>query len=127
MPFHNDITLSAKVKFMTKLPQIFGIGVFVCFIGETRNGVGMHTKYIRPDEFKRMLHWQFFHSLIVTVGISLVKLSVAFFLLRLVPGKNYKWFLYGVIGMLPSRFVQAINISSIIQNQRLTICIKLFS
>jgi len=52
---------------------------------------------ITPDMMVKMLHWQFFHSLIVTVGISLVKLSVAFFLLRLVPGKNYKMFLYGMI------------------------------
>lgn len=62
----------------------------------------MHALSIRPDELVRMLHWQFFHSLIVTVGISLIKLSVAFFLLRLVPGKTYKIFLYCIIGMFPS-------------------------
>jgi hypothetical protein len=57
----------------------------------------MHTADITADELVKMLHWQFFHSLTVTLGISLIKLSVAFFLLRLVPGKVYKWFLYGMI------------------------------
>lgn len=61
----------------------------------------MHTKDITYPELIKMLHWQFFHSLTVTLGISLIKLSVAFFLLRLVPGKAYKWFLYGMIGKLP--------------------------
>jgi hypothetical protein len=61
----------------------------------------MHTKDITFPELVKMLHWQFFHSLTVTLGISLIKLSVAFFLLRLVSGKAYKWFLYGMIGKLP--------------------------
>ncbi|PVH82004.1 hypothetical protein DL98DRAFT_514370 [Cadophora sp. DSE1049] len=79
---------------------ICGVGVFICFVGETHNGKGMHTKSIRPDEMIRLSHWTFFHSIIVTVGISLVKLSVAFFLLRLAPGKGHKVFLYCVIAFL---------------------------
>ena len=75
-----------------------GVGVFTCFVGETHNGKGMHMKSIRPDESIRLSHWTYFHSIIVTVGISLVKLSVAFFLLRLAPGKAHKIFLYCVIG-----------------------------
>jgi hypothetical protein len=70
------------------------------FIGETQHGIGMHTKDITFPELGKMLHWQFFH-ITVTLGISLIKLSVAFFLLRLVPGKAYKWFLYGMISKLP--------------------------
>jgi hypothetical protein len=62
----------------------------------------MHMASITPDMMVKMLHWQFFHSLIVTIGISLVKLSVAFFLLRLVPGKKYKMFLYGMISKFTS-------------------------
>ncbi|KAE9370760.1 hypothetical protein N431DRAFT_40454 [Stipitochalara longipes BDJ] len=79
---------------------ICGVGVFVCFIGETQHGVGMHTASITAEEFVKLLHWQFFHSLTVTLGISLIKISVAFFLLRLVPSKAYKWFLYGMITFL---------------------------
>jgi len=77
-----------------------GVGVFTCFVGETHNGKGMHMKSIRPDESIRLSHWTYFHSIIVTVGISLVKLSVAFFLLRLAPGKAHKIFLYCVIAFL---------------------------
>ncbi len=61
----------------------------------------MHTKDITFPELGKMLHWQFFHSLTVTLGISLIKLSVAFFLLRLVPAKAYKFFLSGMISKLP--------------------------
>ncbi|KAF8851193.1 hypothetical protein BDZ45DRAFT_156348 [Acephala macrosclerotiorum] len=60
----------------------------------------MHLASIKPAELVKMLHWQYFHSLIVTVGISLIKLSVATFLLRLVPGKGYKIFLYCMITFL---------------------------
>ncbi|KAE8443717.1 hypothetical protein EG329_001397 [Mollisiaceae sp. DMI_Dod_QoI] len=60
----------------------------------------MHMAAIKPAEMIKMLHWQYFHSLIVTVGISLIKLSVASFLLRLVPGKGYKIFLYCMIAFL---------------------------
>ncbi|PBP28427.1 hypothetical protein BUE80_DR000494 [Diplocarpon rosae] len=77
-----------------------GIGVFACYVGECSNGKGMHSASIRPDEFVRILQWQFYHSVIVTVGISLVKLSVAFFLLRLVPSKSYRIFLYCIVAFL---------------------------
>lgn len=79
---------------------ICGVGVLICFIGETSHGIGMHLASIKPAELVKMLHWQYFHSLIVTVGISLIKLSVATFLLRLVPGKGYKIFLYCMITFL---------------------------
>lgn len=78
----------------------FGVGVFVCFIGETSHGVGKHTKSISNDEMVKLLHWQYFHSLLVTIGISLIKISVAFFLLRLVPNKAYKIFLWCMIAFL---------------------------
>lgn len=74
----------------------------ICFVGETKHGVGMHTASIPAPELVKMLHWQFFHEVIVTVGISLIKLSMARFLLRLVPGKSYKYFLYGMIGIYHS-------------------------
>lgn len=46
------------------------------------------------------MHWRFFHSLIIMVGISLVKISIACFLRRFVVGKNYKRFLVGSIVFL---------------------------
>jgi hypothetical protein len=61
----------------------------------------MHTASISTDELIKMKHWQYFLSIIVTVGISFIKISVASFLLRLVPGKGYKIFLYCMIGEWP--------------------------
>lgn len=61
----------------------------------------MHTASISADEMIKMKHWQYFLSIIVTVGISFIKISVATFLLRLVPGKRYKIFLYCMIGEYP--------------------------
>jgi hypothetical protein len=60
----------------------------------------MHeTTIILPEE-EKLLHWQFYHSLIVMVGISLIKISIACFLLRLVTitNKVYRIFLYCMIG-----------------------------
>ncbi|KAI9050571.1 hypothetical protein LZ554_005732 [Drepanopeziza brunnea f. sp. 'monogermtubi'] len=79
---------------------VLGGVVFICYVGGTKNGRGRYTADIRPDEMVRMLHWQFYHSIANTVGISLVKFSVAFFLLRLVPGKRFKMFLWGAITFL---------------------------
>lgn len=93
-----EYSLQVPIILSLTKPQICGAGVLACFVGETHNGVGMHTRFIKPDAFGRILHWQYFHSLIVTVGISLVKLSVGFFLLRLIPGKKQRIFLYCVIG-----------------------------
>jgi len=76
--------------------MLCSIGVLVCFIGETHHGIGMHSVAIPVSELGKLLHWQFYHSLIVMFGISLIKISIACFLLRLVTGKVYKIFLYGM-------------------------------
>jgi len=41
----------------------------------------------------------YFHSIIIMVAVSSVKISIAFFLLRLSTRTPYSRFLYGVIGM----------------------------
>ncbi|EPE25197.1 hypothetical protein GLAREA_11778 [Glarea lozoyensis ATCC 20868] len=82
------------------LAMACGVGTFVCFIGETHHGIGMNSDAIPFAETIKQLHWNFFHSIIVTVGISFIKLSIAFFLLRLVPSKKYKMFLYCTIAFL---------------------------
>ncbi|KAG9230700.1 hypothetical protein BJ875DRAFT_384579 [Amylocarpus encephaloides] len=80
------------------IAMLCGIGTFACFTGETKHGIGMNSDAIPFTENIKMLQWQFFHAIIVTIGISFVKISVACFLLRLVPSKKYKFFLYGAIG-----------------------------
>lgn len=78
--------------------QLCGVGVLVCFIGECKAGVGRHIQYISLGELQTIYHWVYFHSLINTVGVSLVKISIALFLLRLVPGRWYRNFIIGMIG-----------------------------
>jgi hypothetical protein len=58
----------------------------------------MHEAAIVMSERIKQLHWQFFHNLLVMIGISLVKISIAFFLLRLVISRPYKIFLISMIG-----------------------------
>ena len=78
---------------------LMAIGTFICFTGETYHGVGRHMSCISQPDFKMLFKFQFFHGLWVTFGQSLVKISIAFFLLRLAPTKSWKWFLRGSIGM----------------------------
>ncbi|KAH8808753.1 phosphatidylserine decarboxylase [Xylogone sp. PMI_703] len=80
--------------------MICSILVFVCFVGETHHGLGWHTADISLQMMIDLEHWSFFFSLAVTIGISLVKISIGFFLLRLIPGKKQKWFLWGMIVFL---------------------------
>ncbi|RQM05729.1 hypothetical protein DH86_00003574 [Scytalidium sp. 3C] len=113
------VTVVARIYVRTVMLKTFGaddyiicismicaILTFVCFIGETHHGLGWHTADITETMMIKLEHWSFYLSLAVTIGISLVKISIGFFLLRLVPGKKLKWFLYTMIAVLQSRFLQ---------------------
>jgi hypothetical protein len=39
--------------------MLCGVGVFVCFIGESKHGVGKFSAAISNSEMVKMLHWQF--------------------------------------------------------------------
>jgi hypothetical protein len=61
------------------------------FVQEVRLGVGEH--FGNPHQlmnFTEILQWSYYHGWILVIGISSVKISVGFFLLRLVQGKWYK-------------------------------------
>jgi hypothetical protein len=62
--------------------------------------VGMHNRDIPNDKMVIIKHWVFWHNIFVTGGISLVKISVACFLVRLVLQKGHKIFLYCLMGKL---------------------------
>lgn len=54
-------------------------------------GVGEH--FGNPElmaNYEGILHWMYFHGWVIVLGICTVKISVGFFLLRLVQGKWYK-------------------------------------
>lgn len=75
-----------------------GVGVYICFIGESFHGLGKHESTLSVPEFEMFSKWQYFHDLWVMFGVSLVKISIALFLMRLAPRRNWKRFLWGMIG-----------------------------
>ncbi|KIX07707.1 uncharacterized protein Z518_02361 [Rhinocladiella mackenziei CBS 650.93] len=80
---------------------VCSIAVVVCFVGESEaGGLGRHPALVSPEDWSLFNHWRYFHSLIIMVGISLVKISIACFLRRFVPNKNYRRFLLGSIVFL---------------------------
>ncbi|CAG8957344.1 hypothetical protein HYFRA_00010770 [Hymenoscyphus fraxineus] len=80
--------------------MICGLGTMQCFVGETHYGLGMHIDAVSIEDQQEQLHWQFYHTLFVTTGITLVKVSISFLLLRIVPDRNYRIFLWGTIVFL---------------------------
>ncbi|OAG36316.1 hypothetical protein AYO21_09481 [Fonsecaea monophora] len=77
------------------------VGVIVCFVGESNAGqLGRHPALVSLPDSTLFSHWRFFHSIIIMVGISLVKISIAFFLRRFVLSKNHQRFLLGCIVFL---------------------------
>ncbi|EXJ83606.1 hypothetical protein A1O1_07229 [Capronia coronata CBS 617.96] len=81
--------------------MVLSLAVLACFSGEAAaGGLGHHPALVDPADWSLFLHWRYFHSLIIMFGISLVKISVACFLRRLVPNKNYHRFLLGSIVFL---------------------------
>lgn len=68
---------------------------------ETEHGVGTHKNDVSADDYTAYRFWQYIHGPIVVTGISLVKLSVGFHLLRFVQEKMFKLSLYIMLGPLP--------------------------
>jgi hypothetical protein len=60
------------------------------------DGLGRHYQII-AQHIVTYLHWEFAHALLSLFGIAMVKISVSLLLLRLVPHKHYRWFLWGII------------------------------
>ncbi|KAF2708167.1 hypothetical protein K504DRAFT_534812 [Pleomassaria siparia CBS 279.74] len=79
--------------------MIFAAATFACFVLETQYGMGKHFMVLvaDPTALKTVAHILYFHSLIIMIGVSIVKISIAYFLLRLSPRRSHQIFLYGVI------------------------------
>ncbi|KAK8023755.1 hypothetical protein PG993_011821 [Apiospora rasikravindrae] len=69
---------------------IAAIGSMVCFVGECETGAGKHFWDLDFTLFPAFLRWQYIHGILLVVGISLVKISIGFFLLRLIQNKWYR-------------------------------------
>ncbi|GLB11077.1 hypothetical protein AtubIFM57258_007496 [Aspergillus tubingensis] len=58
------------------------VGVLVCFVLEAQHGVGRFSKDITDEDEQVLSKLVYYHSIIVMVGLSLVKISLAVFLRR---------------------------------------------
>ncbi|KAK3614080.1 hypothetical protein LTR56_027494 [Elasticomyces elasticus] len=97
--------------------MVLGIGMFVCFVGETYNGLGRHYSTTTFGEQEIYLKWIFAHSVCTTTALSLVKVSIACFLMRLAPRRSWQWFLWAtiVIGVVTDFLFATIPIPIVMQ------------
>ncbi|KAL4909599.1 hypothetical protein BDW74DRAFT_173092 [Aspergillus multicolor] len=78
------------------------IGFMVCLVGESKIGMGQFTAAIEAQGYRGDLaQWMWWRSLIVVLGISLVKVSVGLFLLRFAAQRKWlRWFIVGSVVLL---------------------------
>ncbi|KAF2710766.1 hypothetical protein K504DRAFT_335315, partial [Pleomassaria siparia CBS 279.74] len=76
------------------------VAVLSIFIALTRLGIGKHLWAVHYEDLLKIAHRQWFLTLFIILGIGFVKLSVAFFLLRIIHRANYRRFLYVMIALL---------------------------
>jgi hypothetical protein len=74
-----------------------GIGIV---IPEVINGAGRHVAYVEPTKAKIGLELNFITQPLYLWAITIVKCSIALFLLRFAPNKFYKRLLWGLIVFL---------------------------
>ncbi|KAL4746269.1 hypothetical protein BDW72DRAFT_210578 [Aspergillus terricola var. indicus] len=75
------------------------IGFMACLVGESKVGMGQYLAAIEAEDHRgKLSRWIWWRSLIVVLGISLVKVSVGLFLLRFTAQKKWlKWFIIGSV------------------------------
>ncbi|PKY07396.1 hypothetical protein P168DRAFT_315906 [Aspergillus campestris IBT 28561] len=73
-------------------------GVLACFVGESFHGLGHYSDDIAMADFGVLNEWMFYHAIVIVLGISLVKVSLGFFLLRFAARKRaLRWFIIGCL------------------------------
>ena len=74
--------------------SLTGLGII---IPEVQNGAGRHVAYLDPDKVVTGLKLNFASQPIYLWAITVVKISIAFFLLRIAPNKFYTKGLWAMI------------------------------
>ncbi|KAF1916615.1 hypothetical protein BDU57DRAFT_238510 [Ampelomyces quisqualis] len=79
--------------------MILNAATFVCFKLRTDYGLGRHivVLYMNPTNVLKFMKVQYVQALIMMVGISTVKMSIALTLLRLANQKTYSRILWGAL------------------------------
>ncbi|KAI7347268.1 hypothetical protein KC320_g7351 [Hortaea werneckii] len=86
--------------YLMLVAMFMATATFVCFVGDTRHGLGRHFPCLSDKDRSVLAHWQFFHNLSIMFGVVFVKLSIAVFLMRLAPKPEWKRYLWGAIVFL---------------------------
>ena len=75
---------------------------FVCYVLQVPLGLGKHLSVIQmdPAKYQQLLKIRYVHQNICGPAVTMVKISVALFLLRFTVKKAYRYFLYGLIVFL---------------------------
>lgn len=87
-----------KDDWLMLLAYAFAAATFGVYVEQTKAGMGQHMAVITMDQEKYMyfLKLRQVASILPSFGVALVKISVAYFLLRLVVHRGYIWFLHGL-------------------------------
>lgn len=80
--------------------SLMALGSFICLCGESQLGMGRHQEWQQQWMLRPYFQWLFAHGMIVMWGVVLVKISIAFFLMRIMLQKPWKIFLWCSIGIL---------------------------
>ncbi|KNG51770.1 integral membrane protein [Stemphylium lycopersici] len=77
------------------LAALAALGGWICFILQGYHGFGRHTKTISDEDMVEFTHIGFYGSVISAIGaLGLLKISIAFFLLRLRNNNLWRWYSY---------------------------------
>lgn len=87
-----------KDDWLMLLAYAFSAATFGTYVEQTKVGMGRHMEVITmdPEGYKQFLRLRQVSSILASIGVALVKISVAYFLLRLVVHRTYVWFLHGL-------------------------------
>jgi hypothetical protein len=89
------------------LAALMAIGTFICICGESSYGMGHHFQWMQPWMYEPYFQWLFAHGLLVMLGVILVKISIAFFLMRIMVQKRWTVFLWGSVSKDIQAFIRA--------------------
>lgn len=91
------------------LASLMAIGTFVCMCGESAYGMGQHLEWMQPYMFEPYFRWLFAHGLLVMLGVILAKISIAFFLMRIMVQKRWTILLWISVGKDILAFIRVYN------------------
>lgn len=81
--------------------QLLALGGYICFVVEGYHGLGRHSKVVSKADLVVFEKASFCQSIISAIAaLGMLKISIAFFLLRLSKNKWYSRSLWALIGKL---------------------------